>query len=268
MRKHLFITVVVALLLTTCFTFADSQQKVVVDKALIDSGIIKVSYNSGNYKTARILIEKETKKYNYSLKSDGTIESFPLQMGNGDYNISILENISGNKYSYVHRETIKLNISNQNKVFLGSVQNVSWNETMMAIKKAKELTKNIKTDKEKITVVYNYIVSNYKYDFSKLKNLPTDYIPVIDKTLEEGKGICYDYSSLFASMLRSAGIPVRLIKGYTDNVEGYHAWNEIYMSDTAKWVPIDSTFDAQMKAANRKYTMLKSITLYRLVNLY
>ena len=268
MRKNLFVTIFIVLLLITSFSFADISPKVIIDKASIDSGIIKVSYNSGNDKLLRIMIEKASKKYTYSLKSDGTIESFPLQMGNGDYNISILENISDTKYAYVYRETIKLNISDQNKVFLGSVQNISWDEAMLAIKKAKEITRNVKTDKEKISVIYNYVVSNYKYDFSKLKNLPPDYIPVIDRTLKEGKGICYDYSSLFASMLRSAGIPVRLIKGYTDNVEGYHAWNEIYMSDTAKWVPIDSTFDSQMKAANKKYTMLKSINLYRLVNLY
>ena len=249
-------------------TFADSPAKAVIDKSSLNSGIIKAQYTSQDSKDTRIMIEKEGKKYTYILKNDGTLESFPLQMGNGSYNISILENIGGTKYSYVLKETVELNLKDPNKVFLSSVQNVNWDETMKAIKKMKEVTKDAKNDTEKISMVYQYVVKNYSYDYVKFKNLPTDYIPVIDRTLAEGKGICYDYSSLFASMLRSAGIPVKLVKGYASNVEGYHAWNEVYISSTGKWIPVDSTFDSQLKAASKKYTMEKNSQLYKTVNIY
>ena len=266
MRRLIFITVVFILLLTTGLTFADSQKKAVVDKASIHTGIIKVSYAANNNKAARVMIEKDGKRYTYSIKTDGTFESFPLQMGNGTYSVSVLENASGNKYSFVHKENINLSLSDQNKVFLGSVQNIHWDETMKAIKKAKEMTRRVNNDKDKVSVIYQHIVNNYKYDYDKFNNLPKEYIPVIDRTFDEGKGICYDYSSLFASMLRSSGIPVKLVKGYTDNVEGYHAWNEIFIGN--KWIPVDSTFDSQMKAANKKFTMEKSRQLYRTVNIY
>jgi transglutaminase-like putative cysteine protease len=142
---------------------------------------------------------------------------------------------------------------------------------MKAIKKAQLLTKGLKSDKDKIAAIYNYIVPNYKYDFSKFNNidkLPNPYIPVIDKTYDEQKGICYDYSSLFASMLRSVNIPVKLDMGYSKNVKEYHAWNEVYSSDLKKWIIVDTTYDSQIKLANLKYSMAKDSKLYSVVKSY
>lgn len=266
MRRLVFIAIILALLLLTSIVSADSNQKVSIDTSAIDTGVVSVSYKTDSDKIIKVMIEKDSKKYVYTLKNDGTLESFPLQMGNGSYTISVLENVSGNKYKFIQKETVNLDISDQNKVFLASIQNVNWNLKMESIKKAAEMTKKSKTEKDKIAVIYEHVVANYKYDYEKYENLPTEYIPVIDRTFEEGKGICYDYSSLFAAMLRSAGIPVKLVKGYTDNVEGYHAWNEILINK--KWVVVDSTFDSQMKEAKKKYAMEKKASAYKTSNIY
>lgn len=238
-----------------------------IDVSQLDKGIVKISYIS-DVKKLKVMIVKGDKRYTYNLKNDGTVESFPLQMGNGDYKVSVLENIGGNQYVYVSSETVALSLNKQNKVYLTSIQNISWNENNTAIKKASELTKGLKTDKEKLEAIYNYVVSNFRYDFDKLKNLKNDYLPNIDSTLNSHKGICYDYASMFAAMLRSEGIPTKLIKGYTPNVKGYHAWNEVYDSETKTWITIDTTYDSQMKAAKAKYSMKKSKNKYTKVNEY
>jgi len=70
-----------------------------------------------------------------------------------------------------------------------------------------------------------------------------DYLPDIEKTYLEETGICYDYAALFAAMLRSIGIPTKLVKGYSkENPEVYHAWNEVLINGT--WIVVDTTLDA------------------------
>ena len=230
--------------------------------AKLDSGILAVSYNTGTESKLKVMIEKSGKKVTYNLKSDGTAENFPLQMGDGEYKVSILENIEGNKYKYISTENVNLDLADDNQVYLASVQNINWNSNMAAINKAVELTKGLKTDSQKINTIYNYLVNNVTYDYDKLATLSNDYLPNIDKTVASGKGICYDYASTFAAMLRSQDIPVKLVKGYSPNVTGYHAWNEIYNSETGKWMIVDATYDAQMKEAKVKYSMEKSTSQY------
>ena len=51
--------------------------------------------------------------------------------------------------------------------------------------------------------------------------------------LAEKKGICFDYASLMAAMLRSQGVPVKLVVGYTGEI--YHAWLNVW-SEEDGWV--------------------------------
>ena len=51
-------------------------------------------------------------------------------------------------------------------------------------------------------------------------------------------------------MLRSQGIPTKLVKGYSDNVDGYHAWNEVYINE--EWITIDTTLDAVLGSIGEK----------------
>jgi Transglutaminase-like enzymes, putative cysteine proteases len=235
--------------------------------AQLDNGVINVAYKADNAKL-KVMIEKDSKKYTYNLRNDGVAESFPLQLGNGEYTVSVLKNIKDNQYSFLSTEKVSLNLDEQNKVYLTSIQNVNWNGGNAAIKKAKELTAGLDSDSEKLDAIYNYIVDNYRYDYDKLKNLKYDYLPDIDSMLNTNKGICYDYSSLFAAMLRSVGIPTKLVKGYTPNAKGYHAWNEVYISETGSWLVIDTTYDSQMKASKIKYKMVKDRAQYSKVYEY
>jgi hypothetical protein len=55
--------------------------------------------------------------------------------------------------------------------------------------------------------------------------------------------------------------------GYTSNVNGYHAWNEVYMESSKKWIVVDSTYDSQVKG-KVKVTMEKQASLYQVSKVY
>lgn len=234
----------------------------------LESGIVAINYSVRTDTRLKVMVEKDGNKVTYNLKGNGVTESFPLQMGDGEYKISILENVSGNKYKYVSTEEVKLQLADPNQVYLASVQNINWNSGMAAIRKAAELTRGLKTDEQRINAIYNYVISNITYDRDKLDKLSSDYLPNIDNTITAGKGICYDYASTLAAMLRSLGIPAKLVKGYCSNAKGYHAWNEIYNSKTGEWMVVDCTYDSQIKAAKGKYSMIKNPLQYSKVYEY
>jgi len=163
-------------------------------------------------------------------------------------------------------ETNKVQIvKDEEAPFLQSIQLVNWNTKMAAVKKAKELTKKSKSDLDKVTTIYNYVINNITYDNAKAKNVKTDYIPIVDNVLDSSKGICYDYASLVAAMLRSVGVPTKLVMGYSkSDINIYHAWNQIYLADEDKWITIDTTYDASSESAK----MLKDASKYLVSKIY
>ncbi|MBU5675766.1 transglutaminase-like domain-containing protein [Alkaliphilus sp. MSJ-5] len=215
-----------------------------IDKTKLDAGLVSINYDPQKQVTTKVIISKGDVKYTYNLKSNN---SFPLQFGDGEYTISILENVEGNKYKLVKKEDVILESTNKNEVFLQSIQMIHWHNDMAPIKKARELTKNAQNDKDKVTAIYNYIINNISYDNNKTNNISTEYIPSIEETLKVSKGICYDYSALFAAMLRSVDVPTKLIMGRKNDIDTYHAWNQVYLKDTNEWITIDTTYDAAKK---------------------
>ena len=224
-----------------------------------DNGVLSVQMNktAGKYK---LMVAKDGARYYYDLHPGG-LEQFPLQLGSGQYQVAIMERQSGDKYSFVKNQTVSSKVTDDKTVFLNSVQNISWDKNKAAVKRAAEITKGASSDKEKIKLLYEYVVKNISFDKAKLGTLPSDYVPDIDKTLQSKKGICYDFSSLLAAMARSVGVPCKLVKGYSDNAVGYHAWNEVYLD--GKWMIIDASVDAQIHG-----TMFKDSGKYKKVYEY
>ncbi len=115
-----------------------------------------------------------------------------------------------------------------------------------ACAKAAELTKNCKTDAEKITAIFEYVSKTISYDNALYDSeqarieagesqysvsAERDLDP--DSILESKKGVCEHYAFLMAAMLRSQGIPCKLVHGpvysgkktalHPDGWEG-HVW--------------------------------------------
>lgn len=222
----------------------------------LSNGVIGISYDGGG--KTKVIIQKGNQKYTYDINSEGREEEFPLQLGNGSYKVSLFGNTSGNSYRLIASKNVSVSLKDSNAVFLTSVQNINWNADSKAVAKAVALTKDIEDPQEKATALWQYMVKNNTYDFQKYATVGTGYIPVIDRTLEEKKGICYDFSALYAAMLRSQGEPAKLVKGYAPkNASGYHAWNEVYDKSAKEWLIIDTTYDLQVIGRNPKVAMVK-----------
>lgn len=101
---------------------------------------------------------------------------------------------------------------------------------------ADKLTVGCDNDAETTQAIYNYIVSNYKYDYDAV----TLFQHVnINKTIKSKRGICFDFSHLFAALCRTKGIPCVVINAKDGSDR--HSWNRCYVQ--GKWLEVDLTND-------------------------
>ncbi|SDF14338.1 Transglutaminase-like superfamily protein [Fontibacillus panacisegetis] len=113
---------------------------------------------------------------------------------------------------------------------------------------AAEVTKGASTDEEKARKLYDWIGSRVRYDYGKVEDYEERGIwheQTPKDTFDTKKGVCIDYSRLYAAMARSQGLQVKVVTGLGyDGQGGYgpHAWNEVYLTEKNKWVPLDSTW--------------------------
>lgn len=255
MRKTAGILVTISMVLLSTIG-ASAMEVAALNTQYIDTGILSVQYRVPTSKPTKIMIENGSERVFYSLLSDRTEESFPLNMGDGQYKISILEQVSGNQYRSIKTETLQVSLKDSTSLYLGSVQEIRWNEDMEAIKKAAELTEGLTTDLEKVQAIYQYVISNVSYEYAKIPTLTSSYLPDVDQTFYSNQGICYDYASLFAAMARSIDIPTRMAKGYAPGIDEYHAWNEVLID--GEWKTIDTTMDAAYYQAGHSTQMIKN----------
>lgn len=244
--KTVMFTLLIMVFLTSstlCFgidnVFKSSSSE--IDASSSADGYIKIKCTSKTDKKLKVIIEKDSNKYTYNLSNTGTYDTFPLQMGNGNYKISVFENISTNKYSVKQTANIDVKLKDINSPFLVPNVYVNYSDTSNAIKKAKELTKGVTKDIEKLEIIYEYIISNIVYDTEKARTVKSGYLPIIDDTFKSNKGICFDYASIMASMLRSQSIPAKLVTGYSKNLSAFHAWNEVYTEETG-WIVLNEMY--------------------------
>lgn len=186
-----------------------------------------------------VIVEHNGSQYYYSLSNSGHSESYPLQMGNGSYTISVCENISGDDYSVAFSTAANVSLSSSNIVYRVPSQMIDYSEGCSAAGIARRLVSGKSNNYERISAVLSYVAEHIKYDTSKAKSVQSGYIPDIDSVLSRGRGICYDYAAVSAAMLRSLGYPCRMIFGYVSNGKVYHAWNEVYLSGTG-WIKVMS----------------------------
>lgn len=256
LRKSIIILLIFVMTLSPIATYGQSQY---IDKSNLANGTINVDYkgNKSN-KIAIARVTKENQTYDYVLSENNNI---PLQLGNGRYSISIFENVVENKFKQVVKEELNVELVDKNSVYLQSIQMINWNDNMEVVEKTKEVTKDTKTDMEKVKAIYDYIIKNIKYDNKKALSVANGYIPDADKTLSSQSGICYDYASLFAVMARFSGVPTKLVMGYKNDIKDYHAWNEVLIDN--EWKIVDTTYDASMKLY-----MFKNKDEYKIVKHY
>ena len=213
----------------------------VIDASNASKGYVMVK-QSGVSKRLKVQIVMGDKKYNYDLNNAGNYEAFPLQMGNGTYKIRIMQNKEGNTYFELFSAQINVTLDSSYAPFLAPSQYVNYNASSATIKKAFDLCSKSTTDVEKLTVVYNWIINNITYDTQKAATVQSGYLPNVDSILQSKKGICFDYAAVMAAMLRSQGVPTKLVVGTVSAADLNHAWNEVYLEGKG-WVTVRMYFE-------------------------
>lgn len=197
----------------------------------------------------KLMVIKDDQIYTYNVDNDGTPAFFPLQSGDGTYLFRVMKNIVDSKYAELYREEAQVKLIDEFQPFIRPSDYVSYTEKSECVQKAKEMADAAKDESDFIASVYTFICDTVKYDDEKAENIQSGYMPVPDETMETGMGICFDYASLAASMMRSQGIPTKVIFGYVSPNDIYHAWNMFYTEKTG-WVTVE------LKADGKTWTRL------------
>ena len=223
-----------------------SNDYISIDISGANQGCFSVDCSRVGSRKLKLGVTKDGETYYYNLFESAEPVYFPFQLGDGYYTITVYEHIEGARYSPELSCEAAVSLENEFSPFLLPSQQVNYSRSSEAVNFSFELTLGAEGDLEKVERVFDYLVSTIKYDNAKARAVENGelvgYIPDIDETLETKKGICYDYSALFAAMLRANGIPAKLVMGYVFPDDIYHAWNLIYTTD-AGWVAKEIRFD-------------------------
>lgn len=213
-----------------------------IDISNVSQGYVMVKYTGGSSKVKLQITGPDQASYTYLLNKGGNYTAFPLSAGNGNYSLSVLENVEGDSYAVALSKNISVKVKDKFLPFLYPNQYVWFTKKTKAIKKGESLAKDTWTDLEVVQNVYEYVIKHISYDNKKAKSVSYGYVPNVDETLKTGKGICFDYAALMTSMLRSQRIPTKLEVGYAG--ETYHAWISTYVDDKG-WVDDIIEFDGK-----------------------
>ena len=204
-----------------------------IDYSNTKNGYVMVRVTDKKAKKLKVQVKSKNTTYTYNLAADGQWDTYPLSEGDGNYQVTIYENLSGTKYSTLLSVSTKVTLADQFEPFLRPNQYVDYASAPNTVAKAKELTAGKKDTLEKVAAVYDYVVKNLTYDYKQAASVQSGYVPVLDTVLAKKSGICFDYAALMTGMLRSQGVPCKLVVGYAGTT--YHAWISVY-SDETGWV--------------------------------
>ncbi len=235
-----------------------------IDYSNVKDGYVMVRYAAANSKRLKVQVAGPTTTYNYDLPTGGWV-TFPLSDGNGSYKVSALENTAGNKYAVLASTSFQATLNDEFAPFLRPNQYVDYGSAANTVQKAKELTANISAPLDKVAKIYDFVVGTVSYDYNKAKTVQSGYLPVLDTVLSTKKGICFDYAALMTGMLRSQGVPCKLVVGYAGTA--YHAWVSVWTKETGwidgviyfdgtTWQRMDPTFAS---SSNKSDTIMKYI---------
>ncbi len=110
------------------------------------------------------------------------------------------------------------------------------------------LAKELKTPQ----AIYNFVTSTLTYDYARVAANVTR-LGAVTALSNPKSAICTEFTDLFITLARAAGIPAREIEGYayTENpqiqplslvADVLHAWPEYWDNTKQTWIPVDPTW--------------------------
>ncbi|MGN0035341.1 MAG: transglutaminase family protein [Coriobacteriales bacterium] len=229
-----------------------------------NGALVDVSHANDGYVAAsatadsrlKLLVERDDRSYNYDMPTDGTPLVAPVNMGDGSYTVRVMRNTNADRYVELCRSTVDVTLTSEFAPYLVPNCFCDYSESSACVAKAREICTGAENEGDVVRAVFDYVTTNVSYDYEKADRLSgtSGYVPDPDDTFSSGTGICLDYASLGAAMLRSQGIPAKIVTGNVSPSNVYHAWIMVYIDGSWKsvrisvsantWSRVDLTFAA------------------------
>lgn len=242
-----------------------ANDKVQIDYSNVSQGYFMAETLTSDHERIKIQVVKDSVTYTYDLNLDNAYEVFPVNMSDGSYKVRVLENVGGDNYALLFEVNFDVTLDNEFLPFLYPNQVVDYNADTLCLKKSFELVKDDATDLDRVRDIFTWCIDTVVYDWDKVEEIQGKYVlPVLDDVYKNKKGICFDYASLMAAMLRVQHIPTKVVTGMVD--EGYHAWIEVYIDNMGwikphvyfkrcEWTTMDPTYAAMNEEYKGPYDM-------------
>ena len=202
-----------------------------IDFSNAADGYVMIRFTGRTTQTVKVVIRgPRGTQFQYRLNTEGRWEVFPFSDGDGRYTIGVHERIQGNRFSTVNTVSVDVTLTNEFAPFIRPNQFVNFNRDSRVVAKAAELTRGSTGVIDSVGRIYDFVITNITYDTVLAETVQPGYVPNVDAVLARGKGICFDFAALMTAMLRSQGIPTKLITGYVGTV--YHAWISVWSAET------------------------------------
>lgn len=221
-------------------TLVKKSAKAEIDYSNTADGYVMVRSTGVSAKRIKAQVKGPTTTYTYNIPAGTSWMTFPLSDGNGSYQVTVYENITGTKYAALVSQSVAVTLTDEFAPFLRPNQYVDYANAVNTVAKAAELTAGVTDTLEKVKVVYDFVVKNFTYDRQFAATVQSGYLPVLDTVLAQKKGICFDYAGVMTGMLRSQNVPCKLVVGYAGTA--YHAWISVWSEETG-WVEGAVFFD-------------------------
>lgn len=218
------------------------------------------SYNLSEISRGRILVRSEIdglygcviyfgEMRNVYLSLPKGESYIPASMGDGVYLFKVVKHINGTKYEVLESIEINVRLENELMPFLFPNYMVSYDSSSAFVDIAVALCEGTNTERT-ARKICKWVYKNISYDSERAADLLLDggklseNIPNLEQVFELQKGICTDKAALATGMLRSIGVPTKLIFG--EYKGKWHAWITVHIGE-GEWILLDPTTNSRCK---------------------
>ncbi|MDL2294932.1 transglutaminase-like domain-containing protein [Ruminococcaceae bacterium OttesenSCG-928-D13] len=227
----------------------DGASEGLIDITNLNEGYIAAQITTGVDSKILITHNDTGAQDQYWMDSDGTMNFYPVTHGDGSYSFKLYTsaNDPNNPNAYYPFVSIDGNATlvSEQAPYLVPTKLVRYTPDSLCVAESYELAAHSADNLSVAQQVFAWVAGNIEYDYDKADEIggtTLRYEPYPDETYETRLGICYDYASLLAAMLRANGIPTKLVKGEVMRSDGQiiaHAWNMVW-TEQSGWIAVDS----------------------------
>ena len=225
-----------------------------IDTLTANQGYVTVGYagDKCGYDRLKFQVRQgRDESYNYDFSPLAKPMRVPMNMGHGHYAFRVMERVEGSQYAQIMATERDVRLISRFVPYTIPTVFCNYDTHGPCVRVARYVAAACDTELDVLDAVTKWVAGHVSYDYDKAEKPSSSvgYVPSPDRTLRERSGVCFDYASVEAAMLRSMDVPCKVVTGYVDgNV--YHAWVSAYVN--GKWRRRDPTFASVASEAKKK----------------